>query len=140
MTSYAPTVPGIPLYVRGRHRPLRADVLSPPSAIAIRSQHLTNREVLQRTLRRLHPSYRDMEVDSRGLEAGMPKQDLDGAEVGSCIQQMGGERVSPNVGARLFFNAGLLGQLLADLPDAGWSHGSARFLPRKQPVRGFPPA
>jgi hypothetical protein len=33
-------------YVRERHRPLRADVLSSPSAVAIRSQDLTNRKVL----------------------------------------------------------------------------------------------
>jgi hypothetical protein len=59
-----------------------------------------------------------MEVDSRGLKAGMPKQDLDGAEVCSRIQQMGGERVSPNVGARLFLDSDLLSQLLAHLPDA----------------------
>ena len=36
-----------------------------------------------------------MEVDSRGLEAGMPEQDLDGAEVRSRIQQMSGEGVAP---------------------------------------------
>src|ERR1039458_6168083 len=39
-----------------------------------------------------------MEVDSRGLEAGMPEQDLDGAEVRSRIQQMSGEGVATMAG------------------------------------------
>jgi hypothetical protein len=68
----------------------------------------------------------------------MPEQDLDGAEVCSRIQQMRGKRVAPDVGAHLFFDADLLGQLLADLPDAGRMHGRAGFLPWKQPVRGPP--
>ena len=47
--------------------------------------------------------------------------------------------MSPDMRAHLFLNAGLLGQLLADLPDAGGMHGTTRLLSRKQPVRGFAP-
>src|ERR1035437_9037341 len=42
--------------------------------------------------------------------------------------------------AHLFLDADLFGQVLADLSDAGWIHGRARLLPRKQPVRWLPPA
>src|SRR5213592_4383605 len=55
-----------------------------------------------------------MEVDRRGFEAGMPKQNLDGAEVCSCIEQVGGERVPPNVGTHLFLDADLFCQHLAE--------------------------
>ena len=54
-----------------------------------------------------------MKVDSRRFEAGMPKQDLDGAEVCPGVKQVSG---------------------------AGWMHGTARLLPGKQPVRGPAPA
>ncbi len=46
----------------------------------------------------------------------------------------------PNVRAYLLFDADLFGELLADLSDAGWMHRRAGLLPRKQPVRGLPPA
>src|SRR5258708_13979139 len=135
-----PIASGTPLHVRESHRPLRADVLSPSSAISIRSQELKNREVLQRTLRRLHSSYRDMKVDRCGLEAGMSKQDLDGTEVRSRIQQICGERVPPNVRSHLLLDADLYGELVAHLSDGGWMHRISGLLPRKQPVRGLPPA
>ena len=32
------------------------------------------------------------------------------------------------------------GQLLADLPDAGWMHGAAGLLAREEPVRGLEPS
>ena len=50
----------------------------------------------------------------------MSKQDLDGTEIRSSIQQMGGERVPPNVRAHLLLDADLYGELLAHLPDSGW--------------------
>ena len=101
MRAYVPNASGTPPHVAGRHRLPRADVLSPPSAVTVRGKQLKNRKLLQRALCRLHSSFGDVEVDSRCFEAGMPQQNLNGAEVRPGIQQVGGERMAQRIIAML---------------------------------------
>jgi hypothetical protein len=70
----------------------------------------------------------------------MAKQQLDAAQIGSGIEQMGGEGVAQYVGAERFSDAKLLAQLLTG--DAGpvCNHGPVRPPSRKKPLLGLTPA
>ena len=50
---------------------------------------------IQRTGGRPHMLPGNMKVPSRGFQAAMPQQDLDGAQIGARLEQMGGKAVAP---------------------------------------------
>ena len=58
-----------------------------------------------------------MQVDQSVFQAGVSEQDLDGAQVGSGVQQMGGATVPQTVWGQGFADAGLLGCLATSQPD-----------------------
>ena len=70
----------------------------------------------------------------------MAEQKLDAAQIGACIEQMGSEGVSQNVGAERFRDAQLLAQLRAGDAHPACHHGLVWPSSGKEPVLGLPPA
>jgi len=57
---------------------------------------------------RLQVSVGQMQVDQSMFQARVSEPELDGAQVGSSVQQMGGATVAQTVGGQGFADAGLL--------------------------------
>jgi hypothetical protein len=125
MTGCVPIVLETPLRVDERHRLLRADVLSPSSAVTVGGQDFTNRQIIQRARRGPKSPLRNMEVPSRGLEIGMTEQELDDAQNCASIQHVSGKGMSHHVDINAFLDARLFAEFMADLPDAGPEPASA---------------
>src|SRR5690242_11686584 len=60
---------------------------------------------------------RQVQVDARRLQIGMPHQDLDGRQIGAVLQQVRGEAVPEHVGRNTFLEAGVPGGFGAGIPD-----------------------
>src|ERR1700689_3979245 len=70
-------------------------------------------ERVQRTRGGAEISRRKMKVDGGLLQIAMPQQNLDGAQVRTRFQEMGGEAVPQSVRMNLPADAGALGRLFA---------------------------
>src|SRR5215831_18203647 len=64
-----------------------------------------------------------MQVNQSVFQAGVSEQDLDGAQVGSSVQQMGSATVPQTVWRQAFADAGLPGCLATSQPDDVGSDG-----------------
>ncbi len=58
---------------------------------------LEQAELVERARDRAHRAGRDLGVEGRVVELGVPKQDLDDTDVGAVLQQVGGEAVTQRV-------------------------------------------
>lgn len=58
----------------------------------------SNAEIVQRTWNTLPSLLKDVGVDHSGGDIAMPEQLLNGANIGSALQQMGGERMAKGMG------------------------------------------
>ena len=58
-----------------------------------------------------------MQILSSGLQISVPKQNLDGSQVGACFQQVGGPTVAQSMRRDAFVDAGPEGSLAACDPD-----------------------
>jgi chorismate synthase len=56
---------------------------------------------------------RKVEIDGGLFQIVMAQQDLNGVQVGTRFQQVGGEAVAEHVGINFLFNAGTAGGVLA---------------------------
>ena len=79
-----------------------------------RRRHL---QLLEGIRRRLQMAPREVEIDGRVREVGVPEQHLDGAQVGAGLQQMRRVAVSQRVRADVLVDAGLAGRRSDGLPD-----------------------
>src|SRR5207244_4438898 len=82
--------------------------------------------------------------DDRVFELDVAEQELNGAQVRACFQQMSCVRVSQQVGVNALFDAGPLGGELTSIPNDLWGN---RLIgtpvvdgARKQPGLRFHPA
>ena len=64
------------------------------------------REALQRIGHRLQVPLRQMQVLGGGLQVAVPEQNLDGAQVGARLQQVGGPTVAHRMRGDAFADAG----------------------------------
>lgn len=60
---------------------------------------------------------REVQVDGGLFQIPMAQQDLDGAEICTCFQEMSGEAVAQRVWVHVFLDARLLGGFLTRLPN-----------------------
>ena len=85
-----------------------------------------------------------MQVEQRVFQAGVSEPDLNGAQVGSGVQQMGGATVPQTMRGQAFADAGLLGCLATSQPDDVGGNGDVGALASdgtgKQIGLGLPPA
>jgi hypothetical protein len=88
--SVAGTLPG----ERARHRLLRADVVSSSSAISVGGLDLAYRQVIERAGGGMQSVFGDMQVTGGGFEIAMAEQQLNGAQIGARVKQVGGEGVT----------------------------------------------
>ena len=56
----------------------------------------------------------DMQVAGRGLQVAMAEQQLNAAQIGACVEQVGGKGVTQHMRAERLDHAQLATQLLAD--------------------------
>src|SRR5215469_9044169 len=93
---------------------------------------------------RLQVSVGQVEVDQSVFQTGVSEPDLDGAQVGSRVQQMGGTTVPETVWRQVFADAGLLGGLATSQPDDVGGDGDVGAFAGdgagKQVGLGLPPA
>src|SRR5215469_4700011 len=93
---------------------------------------------------RLQVSMGQVQVDQSVFQAGVSEPDLDGAQVGSRVQQMGGTTVPETVWRQVFADAGLLGGLATSQPDDVGGDGDVGAFAGdgagKQVGLGLPPA
>src|SRR5271169_461771 len=81
----------------------------------------------------------DMQVTGGGLQVAMAEQKLNGAQIGACIEQVGGKGVAQHMRAERLDHAQLSAQLLADQADPGSIHRLVRYPSGKEPVLGLAP-
>ena len=72
---------------------------------------------VQRAGGRVKMALRKMQIDGGLFQIAVAQQDLNGAQIGACFEQISGEAVTQRVGMDLFLDAGSLGGLLAGVPD-----------------------
>src|SRR5688572_4999962 len=65
-----------------------------------------------------HPLFEDVRVDLCGGQVRVPQHHLNGAQVGTALQQVRGKRVSKHVGADRRFQARLPRVRLQDFPES----------------------
>ena len=97
---------------------------------------------VQRAGGRVKMALRKMQIDGGLFQIAVAQQDLNGAQIGACFEQMSGEAVTQRVAMDLFLDAGSLGGLLAGVPDGLGVDGLITALvavTRKQPYAGFSP-
>lgn len=59
----------------------------------------------------------DVGVDLGGRDVGVAEEFLNDAEIGTVLEEVGGEGVAKEVGVDVLVNAGLLSAIFDDLPD-----------------------
>ena len=82
----------------------------------------------------------DMQIHASLLEVVMAQQELNCAQVGAGLQQVGGEAVSKSVGVQWFVDPGASSGLAAGVPDHLIADAAISPVPpaaRKQPVTRF---
>src|SRR5258705_4325719 len=97
---HGPSAEGTGSDERGRYRPLRADVLSCSSVTSLGSSNDVDGQVIKWTRRGVQPGFGDVQIACGGLEVAVAEQQLDAAQIGTGIQQMGGEAVAQHMWAQ----------------------------------------
>ena len=80
-----------------------------------------------------------MQVTGRGLQIAMAEQQLNGAQIGARVEQMGGKGVAQHMRAERLDHAQLAAQFLADQAHPAIPHRLVRQSPGKEPVLGLAP-
>jgi hypothetical protein len=88
--------------VRGRHRPLRADVYSCGSVPSLSSVDVPNGQIVERARRSVQPCFGDVQVAGGRLQIAVAEQKLDATQIAACIKQMCGEGVTQHMRAERF--------------------------------------
>jgi hypothetical protein len=78
-----------------------------------------------------------MEVSSRGVEAAMAEQDLDGPQVDAVLKQVGGEAVPEGVNRDVLVQLCAAARLLASFIHGLVSQRMIRDISREQPGTGL---
>src|SRR5467141_3695001 len=102
---------------------------------------------VQRTRSRMEVTFGEMEVDGGLFQIAMTQQDLNGAQIRACFEQMSGEAVAQDVWVYSLFDACSLGRLLAGIarcfridrlaatvPAVAWKEPDAGFSRQATPV------
>ncbi len=76
---------------------LRADGVSSSSAISIGSLDVANGQIIERTGGGMQSMFGDVQVTSRGLQVAMAEQQLNGAQIGASVEQVGGKGMTQHM-------------------------------------------
>src|ERR1700685_1862931 len=88
------------------------------SDVALRGSPGSECKLIERACRCAEMLLREVEIDGGLFEVTMPEQDLDGAQVSTCFQQVRGKAVPQCVGMNLLIlQPGLDRSLLTDRPE-----------------------
>ena len=88
----------------------------------------------------MQSGFGDMEIPCRGLKIAMAEQQLDAAQIGAGIEQVGCERMSKHMRTQRLGDTQLLAQLLTGDPDRVLKQGPVRPLSGKEPLLGLAPS
>jgi hypothetical protein len=98
------------------------------------------RQAIEGMGNRLQVFVGEMQVDQSVFQTGVCEQDLDGAQVGSGVPQMGGAGVAQTVWGQAFADTGKLGCLATSQPDDVGGDGGVGAFTGKQIGVGLSPA
>src|SRR6516162_9469689 len=80
-----------------------------------------------------------MQVTGCGLQVAMAEEQLNSAQIGARVEQVGGKGVAQHMRAERLDHAQLAAQFLAEVANPGGIHRLVRYPSGKEPVLGFAP-
>ena len=86
--EHGPSAEGTLVDVRGRHRPLRADVHSCGSVLSLSRVDVPNGQIVEWACGSMQPGFGNVQVAGGGLQIAVAEQKLDAAQIGACIEKM----------------------------------------------------
>src|SRR5215207_6130255 len=96
--------------------------------------HLEHAELVERTGDGAHRARRNLGVEGGVLELGVPKQDLDHADIGAVLEQVSGEAVAQRMRADPLGDIGRVRRLDDDAMELAGADRLHRVLAREQPA------
>ena len=82
-------------------------MVSSSSAISIGGLDLADRQIVERTRSGMQSAFGDMQVASRGFQIAMAEQQLNAAQIGARIEQVGGKGMAQHMRAERLDHAQL---------------------------------
>ncbi len=79
----------------------------------------------------------NMEVTGRGFQAAMPQQDLDGAQIGARLEQMGRKAVAQRMRRDLLGDSSATDGIVKNPEDVVVTDRLVRVFSGKEPLLGF---
>ena len=90
------------------------------SAVSIGSGDVADRQIIERAGGGMQSAFGNMQVTGGGLQVTMAEQQLNAAQIGACVEQVGGKGMPQHMWTERLDHAQLAAQILADYADAAW--------------------